>query len=77
MGMETGARLPSESKAQSLAQPPAACSIKGNINKKGARIYHLLGQENYADIVITAEKGERYFCSEEEAVNAGWRKAKR
>jgi len=72
-----GARLPSESKAQPLAQSEAGCSIKGNISKKGERIYHLPGQENYADIVITAEKGERYFCSEEEAVNAGWRKAKR
>ena len=56
---------------------PSGCTIKGNISKKGERIYHLPGQENYDDIVITLSKGERWFCSEEEAVNAGWRKAKR
>jgi ABC-type sulfate transport system permease component len=69
--------LPTAVAGIALAALYAGCSIKGNINKKGQRIYHLPGQENYADIVITAEKGERYFCSEEEAVNAGWRKAKR
>ena len=69
--------LPTAVAGIALAALYAGCSIKGNINKKGRRIYHLPGQENYADIVITAEKGERYFCSEEEAVNAGWRKAKR
>jgi hypothetical protein len=72
-----GARLTSESKGQPLVQSPAGCTIKGNISKKGERIYHLPGQENYDDIVITLSKGERWFCSEEEAVNAGWRKAKR
>jgi ABC-type sulfate transport system permease component len=69
--------LPTAVAGIALAALYAGCSIKGNVNKKGQRIYHLPGQENYADIVITAEKGERYFCSEEEAVNAGWRKAKR
>ena len=69
--------LPTAVAGIALAALYAGCSIKGNINKKGQRIYHLPGQENYADIVITAEKGERYFCSEQEAVNAGWRKAKR
>jgi hypothetical protein len=70
-----GKRLPSESKTQ--PPPPAGCNIKGNISKKGQRIYHLPGQENYDEIVITPSKGERYFCSEEEAVKAGWRRAKR
>jgi ABC-type sulfate transport system permease component len=69
--------LPTAVAGIALAALYAGCSIKGNINKTRERIYHLPGQENYADIVITAEKGERYFCSEEEAVNAGWRKAKR
>jgi endonuclease YncB( thermonuclease family) len=72
-----GTRLTSESKGQPLVQSPAGCIIKGNVTKKGERIYHLPGQENYDDIVITPSKGEHWFCSEEEAVNAGWRKAKR
>jgi hypothetical protein len=42
-----GARFPSESKGQPLVQSPAGCTIKGNISRKGERIYHLPGQENY------------------------------
>ncbi|WP_454015299.1 sunset domain-containing protein [Aquamicrobium terrae] len=53
------------------------CKIKGNISSKGERIYHLPGQENYDRTRISERKGERWFCSENEARAAGWRKAKR
>lgn len=51
--------------------------IKGNIASDGERIYHVPGQENYDITVITEAKGERWFCTEAEAIAAGWRKAQR
>ncbi|WP_394892234.1 thermonuclease family protein [Mesorhizobium sp. AaZ16] len=53
------------------------CSIKGNLSNKGERIYHLPGQEFYNRTRISAGKGERWFCSEQEARQAGWRKSRR
>ena len=54
------------------------CDIKGNISiKTGERIYHVPGQQNYDDTKIAPEYGEMWFCTEEEAVENGWRKAKR
>ena len=52
------------------------CLIKGNINNKGVKIYHVPGQQYYNETVITPSKGERYFCTEQEAIDAGWRKSK-
>lgn len=54
------------------------CVIKGNISQStDEKIYHTPGQRDYEKTVIDESKGERYFCSEQEAVDAGWRKAKR
>jgi hypothetical protein len=52
------------------------CRIKGNINGKGERIYHLPGQDNYDATRISESQGERWFCSEEQARAAGWRAAR-
>ena len=49
------------------------CKIKGNISDKGERIYHVPGQQHYGKTRITTGKGERWFCSEAEALAAGWR----
>lgn len=51
--------------------------IKGNISSANERIYHLPGQENYEVTQVNEAKGERWFCTEAEAVAAGWRKALR
>ena len=51
------------------------CDIKGNINRKGERIYHVPGGQSYANTVIDPTRGERWFCSEAEAQAAGWRRA--
>jgi hypothetical protein len=57
--------------------PKPGCDIKGNISvKKGERIYHLPGQRWYDKTVISPEKGERWFCTKEEAEANGWRRAK-
>ena len=52
------------------------CKIKGNISNSGERIYHLPGSRHYEKTIINTEKNERWFCSEAEAVQAGWRAAK-
>lgn len=55
---------------------PSGCNIKGNISKKGERIYHLPGQKDYQKTRIAETKGERWFCSEMEAQQAGWRRSR-
>jgi hypothetical protein len=53
-----------------------SCNIKGNISiNSGERIYHVPGQHYYAATKISPQYGERWFCSENEARAAGWRKA--
>jgi len=51
------------------------CDIKGNINANGEKIYHTPDCPSYEKTVINEEKGEKWFCSDEEAIKAGWRKA--
>ncbi|MCV6593753.1 MAG: thermonuclease family protein [Silicimonas sp.] len=58
---------------QAAAQSaPDGCPIKGNISRNG-RIYHAPWSPWYARTRISPEKGERWFCSEAEALAAGWR----
>lgn len=57
-------------------RPASNCSIKGNISyTSGEKIYHVTGGQYYDRTEINTSSGERYFCSETEAVNAGWRKS--
>ena len=54
------------------------CDIKGNISyDTGERIYHVPGQEYYAETRINLLNGERWFCTEAEAQAAGWQRARR
>lgn len=53
------------------------CVIKGNISMStGERIYHVPGQRYYHDTRVNSSKGERWFCSEAEALVAGWRRSR-
>lgn len=52
------------------------CVIKGNVSTQGERIYHVPGQKYYDDTRISRSHGERWFCSEEEARAAGWRRSR-
>jgi len=57
-----------------IAQSPdRACPIKGNINRHNERIYHTPWSNDYAKTKIDIASGERWFCSEDEAIAAGWR----
>lgn len=52
------------------------CSIKGNINSDGDKIYHLPGSKHYSKTKIDPSNGERWFCTVSEAVANGWRASK-
>jgi len=56
--------------------PRPGCDIKGNISANG-RIYHRPGSAAYAATRIATARGERWFCSEREALEAGWRAPRR
>ena len=64
--------------AADIGPPLVGCVVKGNISiNTGERIYHVPGQEYYDETQIDLLKGERWFCSEEAARTAGWRRARR
>ena len=56
------------------AAAPQGCAIKGNVTAHG-KIYHMPWSPWYARIKMDPDKGRRWFCTEAEAVAAGWRPA--
>ena len=60
------------------AGPGAApgCDIKGNVSESG-QVFHVPGGAFYERTRIDEARGERWFCSPEEAVAAGWRASRR
>ncbi len=68
-----GKRLPVP--ADSPADSPAeVCDVKGTISKQGDRVYYVPTDEKYDQKTVSAERGERMFCSDDEAELAGWRR---
>jgi len=72
---------PSYSQPSSSTEYPdktqANCNIKGNISyETSEKIYHTPDQEFYDETVINERYGERWFCSEQDAIDAGWRKSR-
>jgi hypothetical protein len=59
------------------ATPVPECLIKGNVNSRKEKIYHVPGGASYDRTIVDPEHGEAWYCSEEEAVAAGFRKALR
>lgn len=57
---------------RAIQEAPQGCPIKGNISRNG-RIYHAPWSPWYEKTRINTSKGERWFCSEAEAIAAGWR----
>ena len=71
-------RAPVQQHRGRTARPGASrCRIKGNISRKGARIYHVPGGRYYESTRISPSLGERWFCTEAEARAAGWRRSRR
>lgn len=59
-------------------EPSYGCdvpAIKGNVTKD-AKIYHVPGGVHYNQVKVQPENGERLFCTEADAVAAGWVKSK-
>jgi hypothetical protein len=66
--------------------PKPGCNIKGNLSlvRKGnkfahipeKKLYHLPGMKDYEGTLIN-RPGEKWFCSESEAIANGWKKAPR
>lgn len=56
--------------------PKGDCVIKGNISD-GRKTYYLPFHLSYARVKVDESAGERWFCSEEEALSVGWRRAAR
>lgn len=61
---------------QQSTQARAECLIKGNINRRGEKIFHMPGSKWYGRTQIDERSGERWFCSQAEAEKAGWRSAR-
>jgi len=56
--------------------PNPDCVIKGNISEHGyGKTYFFLGCPNYNTVKVDLEKGDRYFCTNEEAEAAGFKMA--
>jgi endonuclease/exonuclease/phosphatase family metal-dependent hydrolase len=73
---------PGAANAASSAEPPRPEPtgtlpplIKGNINGRRQKLYHLPGCPSYAGTRIDESRGERLFATEGEAIAAGWQRA--
>ena len=61
----------------SLCSNQGECVIKGNVRKDNkTKVYHLSDCYNYEKVVIDEGQGDRWFCNEEEAIEAGFTKSK-
>ena len=67
----------SNSSSQKDLPEDSRCQIKGNINAKGSKIYHVPGSAAYDSTVVDTRRQEQWFCSEQEAQKAGFRAATR
>lgn len=54
--------------------PPADCLIKGNT--KNGKVYHLPTCRSYKLVIVDESFEDQWFCTEKEALKAGFRKAK-
>lgn len=57
--------------AEETEEPDEGCTIKGNINSRGDKIYHTESSSHYEQTIP-----EAWFCSEQEALDAGFRAPK-
>jgi endonuclease YncB( thermonuclease family) len=61
---------------QAKKTAPEGCPIKGAVSPEG-KFYLLPWSPDYGRVRVRSAKGERWFCSEEEAQSAGWKSAAR
>jgi len=56
--------------------PEIGCLIKGNLDRLDHRWYHLTEFRHYSQVIVNLEKSDQWFCTEEEAKEAGFEKAR-
>jgi len=57
--------------AEAKSSAPDGCPIKGSMRGR-KRVYLMPWDTNYPRVRIRSRRGERWFCSENEAASAGW-----
>lgn len=57
-------------------EPQVACEIKANVGSSG-NIYHLPGGVYYDRVKVDISQGDFWACTEQEAIDAGFRKSSR
>jgi hypothetical protein len=57
-----------------LPTPPCII-VKGNLSRDGRKLYHVEGMRNFNQVKISEVDGERFFCDEQSAIDAGWARA--
>ncbi len=68
---------PSEHSQADVKPANAKCTIKGNVSAdQFGKTYFTEGCNNYAQVKIDPDRGEEYFCSEAEAIKAGYEKSR-
>lgn len=56
--------------------PQTGCVIKGNLDKSDRRWYHLPDFRHYDQTIVRLDRGDQWFCSEKEAIAAGFIRAR-
>ncbi len=73
------AERPSENRAKvweaAKKSSPDGCPIKGIVSQSGSKTYVIPGGRDYRRTTVRTAKGERWFCTEADAVSAGWKPA--
>jgi endonuclease YncB( thermonuclease family) len=59
---------------QSTNPKNSKCNIKGNI-REGKKTYFFPGCGNYSNVALELDQGDQWFCSESDAVSAGFTKS--
>lgn len=83
IALATGQSEPGPSETMSAPIPISdslnpSCLVKGNVSvETNNRLYHVPGMEDYEITEIDPLRGERWFCTEAEAISSGWRRAPR
>lgn len=57
--------------AEAKRQAPDGCPIKGRVQGR-ERVYLLPWDSNYSRVRVRTRRGERWFCTQDEAEAAGW-----
>ena len=74
--IDNSSYVPTATSSLSVYGHRAGCNIKGNVSMRnnGQWIYHCPNWRDYDRTEVNYDEGDRWFCSEEEAIAAGFRK---